>query len=146
MEAVAELSLDTVVAYLERLGITFDLEVVGTTPIIRDGWRFDVGSAALVIAVSESAHHTTRLEITCSSRQRYPDRLGEVQALLNARNRERAFARSVDEDGFVYLEYVGFYPTGCPFPQSVFEVVIGGVLLQFEEDYVAIEAGRLGEN
>lgn len=146
MEAVAELSLDTVVAYLERLGITYDLEVIGTTPIIRSGWRFDAGSAALVIAISESTHQTTRLEITCSSRQRYPDRLEEVTTLLNARNRERAFARSVDDDGFVYLEYVGFYPTGCPFPQHVFEVVFGGVLLQFEDDYTAIEAARLGEN
>lgn len=142
----ATLTLPTVVEYLERMGVQFRLEDAFGTPIVRTGWRFEVGAAALLISVSDSAHHTTRLEITCATRQRYPDHADEVLHLLNTRNRERAFARSVDEDGVVYLEYVGFYPTGCPFPLSVFEVVFGGVLLQFEEDYQAIEAVRLSEN
>ena len=140
------LTLDTVVAYLERLGIAFELDRVNGTPVIRSGWRFDAGSAALLVSVSDSANDTTRLEITCATQERYPDRIEEVMTLLNERNRERAFARSVDGEGVVYLEYVGFYPMGCPFPQSVFEVVFGGLLLQFEEDYNALEAGRLAEN
>jgi hypothetical protein len=142
----ATLTLPTVVEYLDRMGIHYRLDDLFGVPIVRSGWRFEVGAAALLISVSESAHHTTRLEITCATQQRYPDQAEAVLQLLNSRNRERAFARSVDEDGVVYLEYVGFYPTGCPFPLSTFEVVFGGILLQFEEDYQAIEAVRLGEN
>jgi hypothetical protein len=147
IEAVeATLTLPTVVEYLERMGVQYRMDELFGTPIVRSGWRFEVGHAALVISVSDSAHHTTRLEITCATHQRYPGQSDAVLQLLNTRNRERAFARSVDEDGVVYVEYVGFYPTGCPFPLSVFEVVFGGILLQFEEDYQAIEAVRLAEN
>jgi hypothetical protein len=42
-----------------------------------------------------------RLEILCATRQLYPGQLASVLALLNHRNRERAFARSVDDDGTV---------------------------------------------
>ncbi len=134
------------IEYLERMGVHYQMDDLFGTPIVRSGWRFEVGGAALLISVSDSAHHTTRLEITCATQRRYPDQVDAVLQILNTRNRERAFARSLDEDGVVYLEYVGFYPTGCPFPLSVFEVVIGGILLQFEEDYEAIEVVRLSEN
>ncbi len=140
------LTLPTVVEYLERMGVQYRLDDLFGTPVVRSGWRFQVGQAALVISVSDSAHDTTRLEITCATQQRFPEQSDAVLQLLNTRNRERAFARSVDEDGVVYLEYVGFYPTGCPFPLPVFEVVFGGILLQFEEDYRAVEAVRLNEN
>jgi len=142
----ATLTLATVVEYLDRMGVQYKMDDAFGTPIVRSGWRFEVGAASLLISVSDSAHHTTRLEITCATQRRYPDQTEAVLHLLNTRNRERAFARSVDEEGVVFLEYVGFYPTGCPFPLSVFEVVFGGILLQFEEDYQAIEAVRLSEN
>jgi hypothetical protein len=144
--AFPALSLDTVGTYLDRMGVSYDLDRVGATPVIRTGWRFGAGTAALLISVSDASQATTRLEILCATRQRYPEQLASVLALLNHRNRERAFARSVDDDGTVYLEYVGFYPVGTPFPQATFEVLFGGVLVQFEDDYEALEAARLGDN
>ena len=55
------------------------------------------------------------------------------------RNRERAFARSIDTDGNVWLEYVGFYPTLAEMPQETFDTLFGGVLMHFQDDYAALE-------
>ena len=63
--------------------------------------------------------------------------------MLNERNRERAFARSIDNDGNVWLEYVGFYPTLTEMPQETFDTLFGGVLMHFQDDYAFLEGVQI---
>jgi hypothetical protein len=69
----------------------------------------------------------------------YRGRRGQVLELLNQRNRERAFSRSIDTDGNVWLEYIGFYPTAMPMPEETFDTLFGGVLVHFQDDYATLE-------
>ena len=98
-----------------------------------------MGDAAVLVSVNDGPNNTSRLEVTCVTQKQYLDRRNEVAMMLNDRNRERAFARSIDNDGNVWLEYVGFYPTLAEMPQETFDTLFGGVLMHFQDDYAALE-------
>jgi hypothetical protein len=144
MEETSLLTLDTIAKYLREKEVK--LEVVdqdaanGTTVrLIRMGWHFDMGDATVLISVNDGGNETTRMEITCVTQKSYQSRREMVIGLLNMRNRERAFSRSLDPDGNFWLEYVGFYPTLMELPQATFDTLFGGVLVHFQDDYAALE-------
>lgn len=144
----ALLTLDTLAQYLRAREVELQIEQneTGEHRFIRMGWRFDMGDAAVLISVNDGSSDTTRLEITCVTQKQYAERAQEVLKLLNDRNRERAFSRSMDSDGNIFLEYVGFYPTLCEFPQETFDVLFGGVLTHFQDDYAALEGFQLNDS
>lgn len=133
------LTLDTLANYLKAQDVQMELEEQEGQRFIRMGWRFDMGDAAVLLSVNDGPNNTSRLEVTCVTQKQYQDRRQEVALVLNERNRERAFARSIDEDGNVWLEYVGFYPTLTEMPQETFDTLFGGVLMHFQDDYATLE-------
>ena len=135
----ALLTLDTLAKYLQEKEVQLDIEENGGQRFIRMGWRFEMGDAAVLVSVNDGPNNTSRLEITCVTQKQYMDRRQEVAMMLNDRNRERAFARSIDGEGNVWLEYVGFYPTLAEMPQETFDTLFGGVLMHFQDDYAALE-------
>lgn len=135
----ALLTLDTLAKYLQEKEVQLDMEENAGQRFIRMGWRFEMGDAAVLVSVNDGPNNTSRLEITCVTQKQYTDRRAEVAMMLNDRNRERAFARSIDGDGNVWLEYVGFYPTLAEMPQETFDTLFGGVLMHFQDDYAALE-------
>ncbi|MGX9686792.1 YbjN domain-containing protein [Deinococcus wulumuqiensis] len=135
----ALLTLDTLAKYLQEKEVQLDIEENGGQRFIRMGWRFEMGDAAVLVSVNDGPNNTSRLEITCVTQKQYMDRRNEVALMLNDRNRERAFARSIDGEGNVWLEYVGFYPTLAEMPQETFDTLFGGVLMHFQDDYAALE-------
>lgn len=137
--ATALLTLDTLAKYLQSKDVTLELEENEGQRFIRMGWRFDMGDAAVLVSVNDGPSNTSRLEVTCVTQKQYQDRHHEVAMMLNERNRERAFARSIDSDGNVWLEYVGFYPTLAEMPEETFETLFGGVLMHFQDDYATLE-------
>nr|WP_169743767.1 YbjN domain-containing protein [Deinococcus misasensis] len=139
MSDVALLTLDTIAKYLKEKEVHLDLQENNGQRFIRMGWKFEMGDAAVLVSVSDGPNDTSRLEITCVTQKTYTDRRDEVVTMLNGRNRERAFSRSIDDDGNVWLEYVGFYPTLCEFPQSTFDTLFSGVLMHFQDDYASLE-------
>ncbi|PNY80003.1 YbjN domain-containing protein [Deinococcus koreensis] len=135
----ALLTLDTLAKYLKEKEVQLDMEDNNGQRFIRMGWRFEMGDAAVLVSVNDGPNNTSRLEITCVTQKQYNERRNEVVNMLNDRNRERAFARSIDADGNVWLEYVGFYPTLAEMPQETFDTLFGGVLMHFQDDYGSLE-------
>lgn len=135
----ALLTLDTIAMYLKEKEVQLDIEENDDQRFIRMGWRFEMGDAAVLVSVNDGPQNTSRLEITCVTQSQYDSRREEVINMLNDRNRERAFSRSIDGDGNVWLEYVGFYPTLIEFPQDTFDTLFGGVLMHFQDDYASLE-------
>lgn len=135
----ALLTLDTLAKYLKEKEVQLDMEENNGQRFIRMGWRFEMGDAAVLVSVNDGPNNTSRLEVTCVTQKQYPERRQEIINMLNDRNRERAFARSIDTDGNVWLEYVGFYPTLAEMPQETFDTLFGGVLMHFQDDYAALE-------
>ena len=135
----ALLTLDTVAKYLKDKEVILDIEDQNGQRFIRMGWKFEMGDAAVLVSVNDGPNNTSRLEITCVTQKQYNHRKQEVLEALNSRNRERAFSRSIDADGNVWLEYVGFYPTLMEFPQDTFDTLFGGVLMHFQDDYASLE-------
>lgn len=135
----ALLTLDTLAKYLKDKEVQLEIEENNGQRFIRMGWRFEMGDAAVLVSVNDGPNNTSRLEVTCVTQKQYADRRQEVVNMLNDRNRERAFARSMDSDGNVWLEYVGFYPTLAEMPQETFDTLFGGVLMHFQDDYAALE-------
>ncbi|CAM3720928.1 YbjN domain-containing protein [Deinococcus frigens] len=135
----ALLTLDTLAKYLKEKEVQLDMEENNGQRFIRMGWRFEMGDAAVLVSVNDGPNNTSRLEVTCVTQKTYTERREEVVNMLNDRNRERAFARSIDTDGNVWLEYVGFYPTLAEMPQETFDTLFGGVLMHFQDDYATLE-------
>ncbi|KQR40809.1 YbjN domain-containing protein [Deinococcus sp. Leaf326] len=135
----ALLTLDTLAKYLKEKEVQLDMEENNGQRFIRMGWRFEMGDAAVLVSVNDGPNNTSRLEITCVTQKQYVERREEIAMMLNDRNRERAFARSIDGDGNVWLEYVGFYPTLAEMPQETFDTLFGGVLMHFQDDYATLE-------
>ncbi|SMB96133.1 YbjN domain-containing protein [Deinococcus hopiensis] len=133
------LTLDTLAKYLRDKEVQLDIEDNAGQHFIRMGWQFEMGDAAVLISVNDGPSNTSRLEVTCVTQKTYADRREEVVALLNDRNRERAFSRSIDAEGNVWLEYIGLYPTLVEMPQDTFDTLFGGVLMHFQEDYASLE-------
>ena len=136
---VALLTLETIAKYLKEKEVQLDFEENNGQRFIRMGWRFEMGDAAVLVSVNDGPQNTSRLEVTCVTQKQYTSRKQEVMVMLNERNRERAFARSIDTDGNVWLEYVGFYPTLTEMPQETFDTLFGGVLMHFQDDYGTLE-------
>ncbi len=136
------LTLETIAAYLKKKDVNLELEEQNGNRFIRMFWKFEMGDAAVLISLSDGPSNTSRLEITCVTQNQYRGRRAQVLELLNQRNRERAFARSIDTDGNVWLEYIAFYPTGMPVPEEVFEAIFGGTLVHFQDDYAALEGAN----
>lgn len=135
----ALLTLDTLAKYLKEKEVQLDMEENNGQRFLRMGWRFEMGDAAVLVSVNDGPNNTSRLEVTCVTQKTYTERRDEVVNMLNDRNRERAFARSIDSDGNVWLEYVGFYPTLAEMPQETFDTLFGGVLMHFQDDYATLE-------
>ncbi|WP_019585649.1 YbjN domain-containing protein [Deinococcus apachensis] len=135
----ALLTLDTLAKYLREKEVQLDMEENNGQRFIRMGWRFEMGDAAVLVSVNDGPNNTSRLEITCVTQKQYAQRRLDVAMMLNDRNRERAFSRSIDADGNVWLEYVGFYPTLAEMPQETFDTLFGGVLMHFQDDYATLE-------
>ncbi|PYE55353.1 YbjN domain-containing protein [Deinococcus yavapaiensis] len=139
MTDTALLTLDTIAKYLRDKEVILDMEDQNGQRFIRMGWKFDMGDAAVLVSVNDGPNNTSRLEITCVTQKSYSNRKQEVLTILNGRNRERAFNRSIDDEGNMWLEYVGFYPTLMEFPQDTFDTLFGGVLMHFQDDYAFLE-------
>ncbi|MFC6617453.1 YbjN domain-containing protein [Deinococcus radiophilus] len=141
----ALLTLDTLANYLKERDVQLEMDQNPETGqrFIRMGWRFEMGDAAVLVSVNDGPQNTSRLEITCVTQKTYEGRMQEVMEMLNLRNRERAFSRSIDQQGNVWLEYVGFYPTLAEMPQETFDTLFGGVLMHFQDDYAALEGVQL---
>ncbi|WP_034336679.1 YbjN domain-containing protein [Deinococcus misasensis] len=135
----ALLTLDTIVKYLKEKEVHLDVQDNEGQRFIRMGWKFEMGDAAVLVSLNDGPNDTSRLEITCVTQKTYTERTAEILPMLNQRNRERAFSRSMDSDGNVWLEYVGFYPTLSEFPQSTFDTLFSGVLMHFQDDYASLE-------
>ena len=133
------LTLDTVAKYLKAREVQLDIDENNGQRFIRMGWHFEMGDAAVLVSLNDVPDNTSRLEITCVTQKQYLSRQAEVLNLLNHRNRERAFSRSLDHDGNVWLEYIGIYPTLAEWPQETFDTLFSGVLKQFQEDYLTLE-------
>ncbi|GGJ39567.1 YbjN domain-containing protein [Deinococcus roseus] len=139
----ALLTIDTIVKYLKEKEVHLEMQDNNGQRFIRMGWKFEMGDAAVLVSLADTGDDTSRLEITCVTQKTYEHRQKEVLQLLNSRNRERAFSRSLDSDGNVWLEYVGFYPTLSEFPQSTFDTLFSGVLMHFQDDYATLEQHTL---
>ena len=135
----ALLTLDTLAKYLKEKEVQLDMEDNNGQRFIRMGWRFEMGDAAVLVSVNDGPNNTSRLEVTCVTQKQYADRRAEVMGILNDRNRERAFSRTIDPDGNVWLEYVGMYPHLMELPQDTFDTLFGAIMMHFQEDYAALE-------
>ena len=138
-EVTPLLTLDTIANYLKKKDVNLDFETQNGTRFIRTNWKFEMGDAAVLVSVNDGPNRTSRLEITCVTHNQYRARRASVLELLNGRNRERAFSRSIDADGNVWLEYIGFYPTAMELPEETFDSLFGGVLVHFQDDYATLE-------
>ncbi len=141
MADVALLTLNTIAKYLKEREVKLEVqepEAEGQPRFLRMGWQFEMGNAVVLISVSDGPEDTSRLEVTCVTEKTYAQYRMQVLEILNIRNRERAFSRSIDNDGNVWLEYVGFYQTLQEFPIAVFDNIFRGVLMHFQDDYTAL--------
>lgn len=141
--ALPALTLDVLLGFLRDKGYTFEVEEADGRRLARLDWRFEMGEATVLVAVDDGPNATSRLSITCATAKTYASRRAAVLEDLNRRNRARAFSRSVDDAGRVWLEYVGFYPTHVDFPQDTFETLLQGALVYFHDDYAALEGVRV---
>lgn len=133
------LTLDTVATYLKDREVQLNIEENDGQRFVRMGWRFEMGDAAILVSVNDADRTASRLEITCVTQKQYQARRAEVLDVLNTRNREFAFSRSIDHDGNVWLEYAGIYPSLVEWPRETFYTLFGGVLAHFQDDYQALE-------
>jgi hypothetical protein len=133
------LTLDTLRRYLENKQVNAERSEQNGNQYLQMMWKFDMGDAAVLMSLQDGPNNTSRLEITCVTHNQYRGRRQQVLEMLNQRNRERHFSRSIDQDGNVWLEYVGFYPTAVEFPENTFDTLFGGVLAHFQDDYAALE-------
>jgi Putative bacterial sensory transduction regulator len=138
-EIIPMLTLETLAKYLKEKEVGLEIENNNGNRFIRTQWKFEMGDAAVIVSLNDGPNGTSRLEVTCVTQNQYRGRRAQVLEFLNERNRERAFSRSMDADGNVFLEYIGFYPTAMPFPSEVFDTLFGGVLVHFQDDYGALE-------
>lgn len=141
--ALPALTLDTLLGFLRDQGYTFEVEETDGRRLARLDWRFQMGDATVLVAVDGGPNDSARLSITCATAKTYAPRRAGVLEDLNRRNRARAFSRSLDDEGRVWLEYVGFYPTHVDFPQDTFETLLQGALVYFHDDYAALEGVRI---
>ncbi|NJK46581.1 MAG: YbjN domain-containing protein [Pleurocapsa sp. SU_196_0] len=139
MDITPLLTLETIGAYLKKKDVNFEIETNNGNRFIRTNWKFEMGDGACIISLNNADGGTSRLEITCVTHNQYRARRAEVVTFLNERNRSRAFSRSMDEDGNVFLEYIGFYPIGMALSEELFETIFGGVLVHFQDDYATLE-------
>jgi hypothetical protein len=139
MDITPLLTLDTIGSYLKKKDVNYEIETNNGNRFIRTNWKFEMGDGACIISLNDAQGGTSRLEITCVTHNQYRGRRAEVLQFLNERNRSRAFSRSMDDDGNVFLEYIGFYPVGMPISEELFETIFGGVLVHFQDDYAALE-------
>jgi hypothetical protein len=133
------LTLETLSKYLEKREVNHEIENQDQNRFIRMNWKFEMGDAGVILSLNDAPGGTSRLEITCVTHNQYRGRRAQVVEMLNQRNRERAFTRSMDADGNVFLEYIGFYPSFMPFPEETFETIFGGALVHFQDDYATLE-------
>jgi Putative bacterial sensory transduction regulator len=133
------LTLETLSKYLEKREVNHEIEQQEQNRFIRMNWKFEMGDAGVILSLNDAPGGTSRLEITCVTHNQYRGRRAQVVDMLNQRNRERAFTRSMDADGNVFLEYIGFYPSFMPFPEETFETIFGGALVHFQDDYATLE-------
>jgi hypothetical protein len=133
------LTLETLAKYLEKREVNHEIEQQEQNRFIRMNWKFEMGDAGVILSLNDAPGGTSRLEITCVTHNQYRGRRAQVVDMLNQRNRERAFTRSMDADGNVFLEYIGFYPSFMPFPEETFETIFGGALVHFQDDYATLE-------
>jgi hypothetical protein len=133
------LTLETLSKYLEKREVNHEIESQDQNRFIRMNWKFEMGDAGVILSLNDAPGGTSRLEITCVTHNQYRGRRAQVVEMLNQRNRERAFTRSMDADGNVFLEYIGFYPSFMPFPEETFETIFGGALVHFQDDYATLE-------
>ncbi len=138
-EIIPLLTLETLASYLRKKEVTLDMDTQNGNKFIRMNWKFEMGDAAVLVSLQDGPNDTSRLEITCVTHNQYRSRRAQVMEMLNQRNRERAFSRSIDGDGNVWLEYVGFYPTAMPMPETTFDTLFGGVMVHFQDDYSTLE-------
>jgi hypothetical protein len=133
------LTLETIANYLKQKEVNLEFEENNGNRYIRMMWKFEMGDAAVLISLNDGPEGTSRMEVTCVTQNVYRGRRAQVIEMLNQRNRERAFSRSIDSDGNVWLEYIGFYPTAMPLPETLFDTIFGGVLMHFQDDYGTLE-------
>ena len=138
-EVTPLLTLDTIKRYLDNKQVNSERTTQNGNQYLQMMWKFDMGDAAVLVSLQDGPNQTSRLEITCVTHNQYRGRRAQVMEILNQRNRERHFSRSIDDDGNVWLEYVGFYPTAVEFPEQVFDTLFGGVLAHFQDDYGHLE-------
>lgn len=139
MDITPLLTLETIGVYLKKKDVNFEIETNNGNRFIRTNWKFEMGDGACIISLNDADGSASRLEITCVTHNQYRSRRAEVVTVLNERNRARAFSRSMDEDGNIFLEYIGFYPVGMPLTEALFETIFGGVLVHFQDDYAFFE-------
>jgi hypothetical protein len=133
------LTLDTISAYLKKRDINHDIDDNNGNRFIRTGFKLDMGDAGVVISLNDIDGKVSRFEITCVTHNQYRARRAQVLEMLNERNRERAFNRSMDAEGNVFLEYIAFYPSFMPLPEEVFDTILQGAIAHFQDDYAALE-------
>jgi Putative bacterial sensory transduction regulator len=139
MDITPLLTLETIGMYLKRQDVNFEMENNNGNRFLRTNWKFEMGDGACIISLNDGQDGTSRLEITCVTHNQYRSRRGEVIQFLNERNRARAFSRSMDDDGNVFLEYIAFYPLGMALSEDLFKTIFGGVLVHFQDDYAFLE-------
>ena len=133
------LTLDTIANFLKKKDVKFEVEDQNGSRFLRMYWKFEMGDAMVFVSLNDGQANTSRLEIICITQNQYRGRRTQVLDMLNSRNRERAFSRSIDTEGNVFLEYAGFYPTAMPLPEETFDSIFGNVLVHFQDDYATIE-------
>lgn len=139
MDITPLLTLETIGMYLKKKDVNFEIETNNGNRFIRTNWKFEMGDGACIISLNDAQGGASRWEITCVTHNQYRSRRAEVMGILNERNRQRAFSRSMDDDGNVFLEYIAFYPVGMPLSEELFDTIFGGVLVHFQDDYAFLE-------
>jgi hypothetical protein len=139
MDITPLLTLETLGMYLKKKDVNFEIETNNGNRFIRTNWKFEMGDGACIISLNSTDSNASRWEITCVTHNQYRARRAEVLQFLNERNRSRAFSRSMDDDGNVFLEYIAFYPVGMQLSEELFDTVFGGVLVHFQDDYAFLE-------
>lgn len=151
----ARLTIEAITGYLQKRDVSYTVLDNENIPVLRMLWGFEMGDAVVLVSIHDDAFLIqggnaigvfSRLEITWVTEKNYLSRRSEILELLNERNRSRAFSRSIDEEGNVWLEYIGLYPTYSEFPEHVFDILFDGIMQHFEDDYAALEGhDPLGE-
>ena len=59
---------------------------------------------------------------------------------LNDVNRRSGFTRSIDDEGALWIEHIGFYPIDCPFPEGTFDTLMGGFVHNVAESLKTLQS------